>query len=162
MDAIKFLVALGNGIWHTTSLPRYQLILKTTNILPEPDIPDDERWNTREGPKHYPYARTLGGVSLFDFLGFDPESYGTKYPLSSWQEFIPFRRQWGAAIWLEIDRNMVKDSFVPPKELLERWKESKSRGHNFLPLLEAAHIGPIPLSAISKTLAVNENGYEEI
>ncbi len=162
MDALELLPVLGNGIWHTTSEARYQGILKSKSIQPEPGIPDSERWHTLAGAKHYPYARSLGGVSLFDFQGFDPESYSTKYPLSSWREFVPFRRQWGVAIWLEVERSKVGDSYISPEALLERWKKAESWGHNLLPLLEAAHIGPISITAISKVLAVSENGYKEI
>ena len=30
---------------------------------------------TGEGKEHYPYVRTLGGISLFDFNQFEPDSY---------------------------------------------------------------------------------------
>ena len=161
MKPLEFVSALGGGIWHTTSSARYQDILKTNSILPEPDIPDSERWSTKAGAEYYPYVRSLGGVSLFDFQGFDPKSYDAKYPGWNWCEFVPFRRQWGSAIWLEIDRNKIIDSFISAEDLLNRWrKESSVR--RILPLLEAAHIGPIPIASVSRVLAVNKDGYEEI
>lgn len=162
IDASEFLLVLGNGLWHTTSDARYRGILKTGYILPEPDIPDSERWNTSGGPRHYPYARSLGGISLFDFEGFNSESYCKKYPLSSWQEFIPYRREWGSAIWLEISRLKIADSFVSRVELLDRWRSEANKGRNFLPALEAVHIGPIPIAFISRALAVDTIGYEAI
>src|ERR1035438_4494083 len=61
------------GLWHTTRPERFDRILSTGAILPEPDILDSERW-ANAGPEHYPYVRTLGGVSLFDFDGFNPRT----------------------------------------------------------------------------------------
>jgi len=75
---------LRGRLWHTTSFDRYQKIVESGFILPSPPVPDDERWGTIQGPDYYPYVRLLGGVSLFDFNGFDPDSYGEKYPLSTW------------------------------------------------------------------------------
>jgi hypothetical protein len=56
---------LQGGVWHTTNVGRFQGILRSAAILPEPEIPDSERWSTSQGSEWYPYARTLGGVSLF-------------------------------------------------------------------------------------------------
>ena len=64
---------LYGGLWHTTHPDRFEKILARGAILPEPNIPDCERWCTGGGSEHYPYARSLGGVSLFDFDLFDPD-----------------------------------------------------------------------------------------
>jgi hypothetical protein len=52
-----------NGVWHTTSTTRFQGILASGAILPEPPIKDKDRWSTSRGKDYYPYVRTLGGVS---------------------------------------------------------------------------------------------------
>jgi hypothetical protein len=62
---------LKGGVWHTTNMNRFQGILRSSAILPEPEIPDRERWSTSRGSELYPYVRTLGGVSLFDFRKFN-------------------------------------------------------------------------------------------
>src|SRR5882672_4084889 len=64
------LTRLLGGLWHTTYPERFDGILKTGAILPEPVIPDADRWATSRGREHYPYVRMLGGVSLFDFNQF--------------------------------------------------------------------------------------------
>src|SRR5438309_5175332 len=75
---------LRGGLWHTTHLDRYRNILTEGSIVPEPNIPNSDRWKTSQGEDYYPYVRMLGGVSLFDFDEFDPERYTERYPASSW------------------------------------------------------------------------------
>ena len=69
---------------------RLASILEDEGILSEPDIPESDRWKTSRGPEYYPYVRTLGGVSLFDFNNFDQKSYDEKYPLSNCVNLFPF------------------------------------------------------------------------
>jgi hypothetical protein len=73
MDELRELVLqkLRGGVWHTTNVSRFQGILRSAAILPDPEIPDSERWSTSLGSKWYPYVRTLGGISLFDFRRFN-------------------------------------------------------------------------------------------
>jgi hypothetical protein len=85
----RVLQQLHGGLWHTTSSDRFESILATGAILPEPNIPDSKRWCTGGGSEHYPYVRTLGGVSLFDFDQFDPGIYGERCPSSTWAYFVP-------------------------------------------------------------------------
>src|SRR5258708_6756663 len=66
---------LVGGVWHTTNQERFLRILEWGTILPEPDISEHGRWGTAAGPEGYPYVRSIGGVSLFDFRGFEAESY---------------------------------------------------------------------------------------
>ena len=155
ITAEQFLVQLGEGLWHTTSPHRYNGILKAKAVLPEPGIPDSERWKTAAGPKHYPYVRSLGGVSLFDFKGFEPESYRSAYPMSTWQEFVPYINSWGAAVWLEIDRGAASKSLIDPKALVEKWNREKAHGHTLMPMIEAAHLGPIPIQRICRVLLID-------
>jgi hypothetical protein len=155
LSAVDFLSILGGGLWHTTSLPRYQGILKSGAILPEPTIPDSERWKTAAGSKHYPFVRFLGGVSLFDFKDFDSASYEITYPLSSWREFVPYRQEWGAAVWIEIDRLKSAKAIVGAQALVEKWNKEMAHGHTLMPMLEAAHIGPISTSSMSRAILVD-------
>src|SRR5438128_1622189 len=97
----RILQELLGGLWHATHPDRFAQILTSGALLPEPEIPDSERWGTLQGPTFYPYVRTLGGVSLFDFGGFDPDIYREKYPMSSWFNFVPYRREWGCSVWIE-------------------------------------------------------------
>jgi len=155
ITAQGFLTVLGEGLWHTTSPERYRGILKTRAVLPEPGIPDSERWKTASGPKHYPYVRSLGGVSLFDFKGFKPEAYRTAYPMSTWGEFVPYRNSWGAAVCLEIDRNETSASVITPKALVEKWNRENSHGHTLMPMIESAHIGSISVEMICRVISVD-------
>lgn len=107
----KFPANLLNRLWHSTTPERYKLILEAGAILPEPNIPNSSRWCTAQGEKHYPYVRTLGGVSLFDFTNFDPEQYGKKYS-ASWFTFVPIDGSGGNKIWIEINRTLVHSSLI--------------------------------------------------
>ena len=69
---------LWGGVWHTTHPERFLSILNDGAILLEPPIPNDERWGVGLGPDHYPFVRSIGGVSLFDFRDFDPVRWSRK------------------------------------------------------------------------------------
>jgi hypothetical protein len=91
-DLVSILLsALRGSVWHSTNSERYKGILSAGAILPEPPIPDSDRWGTRPGTIGCPYVRSIGGGSLFDFRDFNPEGYSKNYPLSSWREFVPYR-----------------------------------------------------------------------
>ena len=166
VDAVKLredgLAALHGGLWHTTSPQRFEAIARDQEILPDPPIPDAERWGTGMGPDYYPYVRTLGGVSLFDFVDFDPETYSASYPMSNWTEFVPFREDWGVAIWIEIDRAGVRDALISPAGLVQRWKDTNSHRHRVMPHIEAAHLGPIPTRCWSRIISVGPYGLVEM
>jgi hypothetical protein len=142
------------GLWHATHPNRFEMILRSAAILPEPNIPDNERLSTREGPKSYPYVRTIGGVSLFDFDGFDPEAYGQKYPMSSWFDFVPFRRDWQTSVWIEIDRQVVAPNIVSSQELAARQNAAGAHRHKRMPQIEVAHLGPVPRAAFKRAFLV--------
>ena len=143
--------ALVNGIWHTTSVERFNAILEGTAILPNPPIPDSERWGTAGGPDLYPFVRSIGGVSVFDFTAFDESVYEKRYPLSNWSEFVPCRRSWGSAVWIELKRELLGASFIDGQNLLTRWKR-EGGGRRIMPLIEGAHIGPVPTSVFARVL----------
>jgi len=156
VSAEQALEVLGEGLWHTTSEPGFTGILSVGSILVEPNIPDEERWHTLRGPDYYPYVRKLGGVSLFDFEGFEPASYSEQYRLSSWRTFIPMRRERRVAVWIEIDRGMVSGNLIGRNALLERWKTEAAQRHNIMPNLEAAHLGDIPIDAFVRAFVVRQ------
>ncbi|WP_414898535.1 hypothetical protein [Rhodovulum sp. YEN HP10] len=151
---------LHGGLWHTTRPDRLLSIVEVQAILVEPDIHNRERSNTANGPKNYPISRTIGGISLFDFDGFDPESYEKQFPVSSWHFFVPYVRRWQGAVWLEIERDVVREQLVSPTALLRKWKEERLYGHNILPALEATHVGDVPTSAISSAFLTWDDGRE--
>lgn len=166
MDQLRnaILKELDGGLWHTTHPDRFKSIIACGAILPEPDIPEAERWKTSQGKNYYPYVRFLGGVSLFDFDHFDPESYAKDYPISTWQEFVPFRSSWGAAVWIEIDRKSVTSQLILAVKLLEQWKTDKAYRHTIMPKIEAAHLGTLPKIAFKRVFLVSgkDNSFRSI
>ena len=101
-----------------------------------------------------------GGVSLFDFAGFDPEDYEARYPISNWRHFVPYKKSWGASIWIEINREKAADNLVEANELVARWHKEKAHRHKLMPFIEACYIGDIPSGLFMRTLAV-KNGDTE-
>jgi hypothetical protein len=100
-------------------------------------------------------VRTLGGVSLFDFKGFEPEEYSTAFPMSTWREFLPYRSEWKDAVWIEIDTDVLGHGFISGHALLEKWKADKV-GNRIMPQIEAAHLGRIPVSAFKSVFIVRQ------
>lgn len=154
------LTELYGRLWHTTHPDRFESILISSAVLPEPDIPDGDRWKTSQGKGYHPYVRTLGGVSLFDFDQFDPESYGKKCPMSSWYEFVPYRTVWGRSVWIEIDREQVAPQIISGYDLVARWKSDNAYRHSIMPYIEAAHLGPLPRTAFKRAFLVREGDSE--
>jgi hypothetical protein len=148
---------LHGGLWHTTRPDRVPSIVSCGSIMVEPHIDEKERWGSRDRP---PFVRKIGGISLFDFDDFDPENYAVSHPLSSWQYFVPHRDDWGGAVWLNIDRAAVSNSFISPDEIVGRWDVTGNRGHNVMPRIEAAHLGNLPISAIRSAFLTWDGGRE--
>jgi len=152
---------LDGGLWHTTSQERYESITKSGGISPEPpSVPDNDRYGTRDGAETYPLVRHLGGVSLFDLKGFEVTSYSQKYPVSSWSEFMPFRRAWGGAVWIGIDRDAVAANLISAAELKRIAEEEHKLNRNRMPGIEVGHRGVIPVSAFREAWFVNACGVE--
>jgi hypothetical protein len=103
----------------------------------EPNIPDSSRWKASHRREFYPYVRFIGGVSLFDFHQFEPYSYQAAHPLSNWHEFVPYRKDWSCAVWIEIDRLQVLSNFISGDDLLEKWKLEKAYRHSLMPRIPA-------------------------
>lgn len=149
---------LVGNVWHTTHPSRLEAMQKVGAVLAEPQVPDAERWKTSRGPDYFPFVRHLGGVSLFDFRGFDADAYDDQYVMSNWRTFVPCRQDWVAAAWIEFDRDAIMDHFVGPTELLERWKASESYRHTIMPGIEAAYLGNLPLCAAKSAMLTSADG----
>ncbi len=164
-DAITNLVLkeLHGCLWHTTPPDRFARILELGAILPiHPDNSNPDGWKTLSGEPYRSYAHTLGAVSLFDFEQFDPEVYRQKCPLSSWDEYVPFREKWGSAVWIEIDREKVAPQLISAAELLKRNHAEGAQRYSIMPYIEAAHVGPLPRSAFARAFVVDDNGIREL
>lgn len=148
------------GLWHATHPDRFEMILRSAAILPEPDIPANDRWSTFEGPNSYPYVRKIGGVSLFHFDEFEPETYGQKYPMSSWSYFVLYRRDWRTSIWNEIDRQLVARNIISSQELAARQNPAGDHRHKRMAQIEVAHLGPVPRAAFKRAFLVGEGDSE--
>jgi hypothetical protein len=120
------LPVLRGGLWHTTHPSRFKSILQSCAILPEPEIPDAERFGSAAGREHYPYVRFLDGVSLFDLDQFDPAEYERSCPSSSWAYFIPRHLDWTCAVWIEIDREQVAPNLISARDLVSKWKTEEA------------------------------------
>jgi hypothetical protein len=146
---------LADGLWHTTSRERFHAALISGGLLAESDLLDCRRHKTAKGPSNYPFARLLGGVSLFDFARFDSASYEAAYPVSNWRSFVPTRPGGGESLWIELDPSGYP-AVIRGTELLAEWKAQKAFGHTIMPLIEAAHIGDIPTKLFHRVVAVRQ------
>ena len=157
----RVLQQLYGGLWHTTHPERFKGILESGAISPEPNIPDSKRWCTGGGAEHYPFTRSLGGVSLFDFERFDPDGYSRRCPASCWAYFVPYHSAWRRAVWIEIDRTQVEAPFfMSGHELLAKWKADGAFGRNIMPEIEAAFLGPLSQAAFKRAFLVCEENTE--
>ncbi len=147
-------------LWHTTSPSRYQMILDSGMISPDSPILEKDRWGTARGPDFYPFVRSIGGISLFDFKNFNPDLYNDKYPLSNWHEFVPYRRKWGEAIWIEINRDGISENYIDGGALLKKWKAEEAFQHNIMPIIESASVGPIPVDCFNCVYKCGKNNEE--
>lgn len=160
----EFPVVLREHLWHMTHPDRFAQILKAGAILPDPPIADVHRWKTSRGPHYYPYVRTIGGVSLFDFEGFDPARYSAEYPISSWRQFVPYSREWGMSVWIQIDRSALADKLLTSEQLAERQNRENAHRHTLMPKIEVAYLGPIHVAKFHRAFScgINEPAFKEI
>jgi hypothetical protein len=150
----RVLDAIASGVWHTTSEERCRRILASGAILPEPpDLPQSERWGTPLGTPQCGYIRSLGGVSLFEFVDFDAETYSKRFPASSWATFVPMRREWGHAVWIHINREQLGQNFISAADVDARSRAEKNT-RRYMPMIEAACIGSIPTTAFLRAFVV--------
>lgn len=150
---------LDNKLVHMTHPDRFEKIIETGGLHPEPEgIHDCDRWSTRDGSASYPYVRHIGGVSLFDFSNFDAEVYEKACPMSNWYDFVPYRRSWGCAVWIDVEPVRKSKSYLSAKDVGNKQKSDKKHRHRLMPRIEAAHIGPIPTTMFDGAFLVFEPG----
>ena len=137
-----------SGLWHCTSLERFNKILQTGAIKCEPDIPDSDRFCSAKD-SIYPFVRSLGGVSLFDFREFSPQAYSKKYPCSSWWTFAPNCERFDTTIWIKVDAIKVSGNLVIGRDLLKCWKKLKQCRRSIMPIIECAYIGDLDISCFT-------------
>ncbi len=145
------------GLWHTTHPERFRAILVSGAILPEPPIPEKERWYSGEGVERGPFVRKIGGISLFDFRDWSSwADFKSLYPSCSLEYFVPVHRAWGKAVWIEIDRAAIAAALISPARVLEMRGEEHRR-NMLMPGVEAAHIGPIPRHSFRRAFHVDRD-----
>lgn len=149
---------LHGGLWHMTHPDLFPAVMASGGLTPEPDIDNARRWKTSRGPDYYPFVRKIGGVSLFDFAGFDADQYDDAYRMSTWRTFVPHREEWGGAVWIEINRARVMERFISGDEVVRRWNEGGHHRHTIMPRIEAAHIGAVPSEAFSSAFFTWDSG----
>jgi hypothetical protein len=152
---------LHGRLWHVTRPDLFLRILDDKAIKPDPDMPDNERWGTACGPSHYPYVRSIGGVSLFDLWKFDPAQYDAKFTQSNWRYFIPWPKIWAGAVWIEIRLVDIEPDFKPASILKDGWDCQGNRGRKRMPLIEAAHIGDLPIDAFHRIIFIRDSDNGE-
>jgi len=123
----------------------------------ESNIDNAERHKTSKGESHYPFVRHIGGVSLFDFTNIDIEVYSDRCPASSWSYFVPITSDCSESIWIEIDREAIKGNWISGPDLLRRWKDENAYSHTLMPLIEAAHIGDLPMTNMIRAISVSQS-----
>ncbi|MDX8462133.1 hypothetical protein [Mesorhizobium humile] len=145
---------LQGRLWHAPHPDRFLQVLDTGAIVAHPEIPRSKLWGGT------PLVRALDGVSLFEFANFDVEEYELKYPSSSWGYFIPHHLNWGVAVWIEIDRQSIADTYRSPSSLLQQWKDEERQAQRIMPGIEAACLGNVPLAAFRSAFVTWDNGRE--
>jgi len=109
-------------------------------------------------------VRYLGGVSLFEINDINLKLNEKSQPGYNWSSFIPVQPRFGSAIWIEIDRDHIAEKFISAPMLIARWKNENALGHRILANIEAAHIGPIPVTTFKRVFSVSkgDNQIREI
>lgn len=152
---MNFPSELLDAYWHTTSIERFESILDCGFIHPEPDI-EGFRWSALQGSEYYPFVRTLGGVSIFDFGGFIPKLYSEKYPASSWRSFVPIQRGWKQAVWIQLSPVNMPGEFLNGLQLKALQEAKYAYRNNLMPSIECAHLGSIPIESFVSVLRYDQ------
>jgi hypothetical protein len=72
---------------------------------------------------------------------------------------VPYLREEAGAVWIEIDRAKLEaDKFVSGSAMIDRWKSDNAHKHNFMPLIEAVHLGPLPRTAFKRAFLAAPKG----
>ena len=63
----------------------------------------------------------------------------------------------GKAIWIEIDKETVKDNLIFGQDLIAKWKQQEAYRHTIMPIIEIAHVGALPTTAFRTVLAYSKS-----
>lgn len=138
----KLWSVLQNNLWHATSLRHAHAIIKSKYI----------KHHTLES--FYPdgFSRSIGAVSLFDFRN---PSEALRLNPECWTGWLGKERRAPLAVWLRIEANQcMQRSIIEPHSLFRIW-QSQGQAYKILPCVEAAHVGSIPIRAITGILLIN-------
>lgn|GEM_PF-930441 len=110
------------------------------------------------------FCRHRGGVSLFDF---GPASEDVPNQFTNWSGWLGHQQGTRVAVWLEIDRVVVRENLLDAGEARARWNDLVNQrvadggthepGITFISGVEACHSGPIPMAALSGVLLVDQH-----
>ncbi len=141
---------LKGKVWHSTSILNAKEIVAHGEILANPDIEAERRWGGTCESK-YPFVRTLGGISLFDFRL--PKAHSNDL-LVRW---VPCHVNLTATVWFEIDTSKLQGFFLSAEETRIRWQEA-GMDRQFMPHLEASCLCSIGVQDIKSTYIAYRNG----
>lgn len=103
------------------------------------------------------FCRNQGSVCLFDF---GPQSEDVTGQFANWSGWFGHQQNSRVAIWLEIDRDMVQGCLQDASEARQAWKTAMNQ--KFIPGVEACHHGPIPISAVTGVLLIDQHNLSLI
>ena len=157
----KFPLILNKKLWHTTSVDRFNNIIQTGYILRNPPLEDSERHTSKDGSRYNPYVRQIGGISLFDFISFDPVLYEKEYPCSTWYSFFPCYYRFDKCVWIEINKETVQNNLILADALRDMAKRDKNYGLR-MPKIEVACMVDIKKEWFVDVLTYDDNSKEFI
>lgn len=157
-NACDIVKILEGSVWHSTRVELYQEILESGAISRNPRISDVSRWAGRRDSGHRPFARIIGGVSLFDFRDNRIATAAVSYPLSNWQRFLVGGGREGPSVWMKVNTDRLNGRFLKPEDLLERWKLESLGGNPIMPGIEAVYLGDVSVLALDEVLLISIDG----
>ncbi|PKG86490.1 hypothetical protein CXF85_01950 [Colwellia sp. 75C3] len=141
---------LKGKVWHSTSFDNAVKIIKSGSILSNPNISTEDKWGGNS-ETDYPFVKSIGGISLFDFRL--PESHSSEL-LYRW---VPCQVKFSKTVWFEIDTSKLHSCFLSAEDTLVKW-EKAGMTRNYMPYLEASCISPIDTQYIKSILIGDQNG----
>ncbi|WP_202739953.1 hypothetical protein [Acinetobacter sp. 'aerobic (ED)'] len=153
-------------VWHMTSINHLKNIYSKGFIYANPndDLLFQDKWGNFAVKSGKTYVQSINGVSVFDLIDFNYSEYLERIdpPRNAVKNIVNSRMVEGGCIWLEVDVDGI--DFIDRNSLYAKWSEDIKSEINlqFLPGLEAAVIGDIPVDRIKKIylyMEKNNNYY---
>lgn len=148
---------LRGGLWHSTPSHRFRKIVEAREIQSDPPLPGEFVWHNRNGTS---YARSIGGVSLFDFRDADWQRLCDFGQQDGWVQFFRAQQistpidECVSTVWLAMDRTRLRNFHSIADVTAHRCASGKALATKWMPCIEACVVGPIPLSACTHAVAV--------